>query len=143
MSKGSKVKGASGEREAAAVLAGWIEPVYRHAGVEVPDIKRNLMQTREGGYDLVGIDWLALEVKRQENMALPSWWRQTVKNASMGQIPFLMWRQNRRPWFFRVRVEVYHRANNTLNQYDVDMERDQAKLWVQTETWNRLQKIET
>lgn len=99
------------------------------------------MQSRMGGFDLVGIPWLALEVKRQENEALPDWWRQTVKQAdeAAGQIPFLLWRKNRSPWRARVRIQTYHGPSCGLAVIDADLIFDEAKKWLQNEAWGRLQ----
>ena len=90
--RSSKNKGANAEREVAAII-------LAATGVEV---KRNLEQTRGGGYDLVGIDWLAIEVKRQEKLALPAWWRQTLAQSEPDKIPCLVYRQNRKAWIWVV-----------------------------------------
>ena len=138
----SRGKGARGEREAKALVLGWAEPVYRHAGVEPPTLERNLMQSRSGGFDLVGIPWLALEVKRQENPQLPAWWRQTVRQSGEGQVPFLMWRGNRQSWRFRVLVNCAHGAPHCgqwgITALPVDMDSEAAKAWFQAEVWWRL-----
>src|SRR5699024_4186713 len=63
-----------------------------------PSVERNLMQTAKGGYDLVGVDWLAVEVKRQETLNVNGWWKQTLEQASEGQTPVLLYRKNRQPW---------------------------------------------
>jgi len=119
--KSPKNKGASGEREAARLLVEWAAEV----GVDI-DPSRNLEQTRGGGFDLNGVDGLAIEVKRVENMALPSWWRQAVRQADdVGWRPFLMWRQNRKPWKFRVRLWVDGIV------LDADLEKGEAKKWFQ------------
>jgi len=124
------------------VLAKWMAPVYETAGLEPPELERNLMQSRLGGYDIVGLDWLALEVKRQEQAAVGTWWRQTVRQASEGQVPFLMWRQNRRPWRFRVRVRTAHGAGDLWAHHfvDADLGLEEAEQWFQMELWWRLQR---
>lgn len=134
-------KGARGEREARDLLTQWAGPVYESAGQVSPVIRRNLMQSREGGYDLVGIDWLALEVKRQEGGSLPAWWRQTVGNAAAGQVPFLMWRRNRQPWQFRVRMTVAYGCVHqawVIGEIDADLTREAAQDWFQRELFQRL-----
>lgn len=138
---GPRTKGQVGEREAKAVILGWLEPVYSAAGRPLPSLERNQMQSRMGGYDLVGIPWLALEVKRQENLNLADWWRQTLKQADLeaGQIPFLLWRQNRSPWKARVRIQTYHGPSWGLAVIDADLIFDEAKKWLQNEAWGRLQ----
>lgn len=73
--------------------------------------KRNLEQVRGGGYDITGLSWLALEIKRQENMSLNIWWEQCERQAE-GRVPVLAYRQNNRPWRIRMPINVYN--NRTL-----------------------------
>jgi hypothetical protein len=123
------------------LIEAWALPVTTAAGCDPVVMERNLVQTREGGYDLLGLDWLALEVKRQENLQVSTWWKQTVKQAKPGQTPFLMYRQNRGRWKFRTALAAAHYSpcgQSTVSQLVVELEEDQAKLWFQTELWNRL-----
>ena len=101
--RGSKNKGANGEREVAALFQPIMDKVYLEFGMVPPEMKRNLEQTRGGGYDLVGIDWLALEVKRCETLQINKWWTQTLRQSNVNQLPVLIYRQNRKPW----RVMMY------------------------------------
>ena len=123
---GAKAKGANGERELAALLIEWA------AGIGLGlELKRNLEQTRGGGHDLVGLEdfGMAVECKRQEALALGSWWAQTIRQAEKaGCLPVLAWRQNRRPWRFRIRAWVHpcHR------QLDIDLEADEFRAWFQS-----------
>lgn len=121
---GNRAKGAGGERELAALLTGWAGEV----GMAV-QLARNLEQVRGGGHDLIGLECygLAVEVKRVEALALGAWWRQAVRQAEQAGnlIPVLAWRQNRRPWGFRIRAWV-HPCNQPL---DIDLELPQFKLW--------------
>lgn len=90
----AKEKGAKGEREVASLLQPTVDRAYMETlGItlaEVPKLQRNLLQTREGGYDLVGLDWMALEVKRVEALGkggilkghIRGWWSQCVTSAS-------------------------------------------------------------
>lgn len=123
----AKQKGANGEREVASLLQPVVDRAYMETlGItqrEVPKLQRNLLQTREGGYDLVGLDWLALEVKRVEAVgasgqirkgALRGWWLQCVTAASKrevvdGQVvsrvvkePVLFYRPNGVTWTVRM-----------------------------------------
>jgi hypothetical protein len=101
--KSSRSKGQRGEREIIKLLQPTVNAAYIEAGRVPPILKRNLMQTMEGGYDISGIDWMALEVKRQEKLNLNSWWRQTLKQCKENQEPILIYRANRQPW--RVRMK--------------------------------------
>ena len=60
VSAAQRTKGAQGEREAAALLTDLLG---------VPAIKRELSQTRDGGYDLLACG-IAIEVKRTQNVGL-------------------------------------------------------------------------
>jgi hypothetical protein len=61
-----------------------VSKVYIEAGLPAPDLARNLSQTREGGFDITGLSWLALEVKYQEGEHLNKWWSQTCRQAGVG-----------------------------------------------------------
>ena len=89
---GARNKGADAEREVIKLL----EPIVRECGGGM--LFRNLDQTRCGGHDIIGLDWLALEVKRQETLDIEAWWAQTVKQAGTSRVPVLVYRQSRKPW---------------------------------------------
>ncbi len=132
----SKNKGANGERELRDLLVAWAHPVTTHLGVDSIDLQRTAAsQSRTGGYDLAGLDWLAIEVKRVETKAVKQWWRQTLSQTGEGQLPFLAWRQNRQPWSFRTLVKCYGGAYNLTADLDVEG----AKLWFQSELYRRLE----
>lgn len=135
-------KGQRGEREAAGLVMAWAEEVTAGHGLASIELARNLQQARAGGYDLVGIDWLALEVKRHENLQVSQWWKQAVKQAGPGQTPFLMYRQNRTPWRFRVQLTAAHYSpcgqSSGTSQVVADLAEDQARIWFQNELWVRL-----
>jgi hypothetical protein len=91
MSLNARNKGQRGEREAASLLGNWIN---REFG-------RNLSQTRDGDADILAIPGLTIEVKRQETLNVSAWWRQVCRASdNRGDIPVLMWRQNRTKWQF-------------------------------------------
>lgn len=103
MSKMSRDKGQRAEREVIKLLQPIVDRVYGAKGLEPPTLERNLQQAASGGYDIKGLEWLALEVKRCEQLNLNKWWEQTVRQACGNKIPVLFYRQNRKAW--RVRVE--------------------------------------
>lgn len=107
MGKSERRKGAEGERELASILSGEL-------GIE---LKRNLDQTRDGGYDLQGL-CLAIEVKRREKEDLSGWWRDAVHKAG-GRIPVLAYRRSRQPWRFVVPLEAvmygHHFVHNLVD----------------------------
>jgi hypothetical protein len=61
-------------------------------------LKRNLLQTREGGGDCLEIRGFVVEVKRCERLCIPAWWRQACAQAAGKGEPMLLLRQNRKPW---------------------------------------------
>lgn len=100
----SRRKGASGEREFAAVL-------HEHLGAR---LVRNLEQVRNGGRDLLPPEGdddpltqvlakLAIEVKRYRTASTAItaqerlWWAQAASKAS-GLVPVLAWRADRGFW---------------------------------------------
>lgn len=89
MSAMQRSKGARAERE-----------VLRLLGEELGQVlERNLSQTREGGADCLCVKGFAIEVKRQESLSRPAWWRQACEQADRaGAEPMLLYRRSREPW---------------------------------------------
>lgn len=87
-------KGKRGEREVVKLLQPVVDKVFEARGIEPPVLYRNQNQSFQGGYDIDGIDWLALEVKRQETLNINKWWEQAKSQASKDQVPVLIFRQN-------------------------------------------------
>lgn len=93
----AKLKGANGEREVIQLLQPIVEKIFQERSLPCPLIERNAMQFARGGYDLIGIDWCAIEVKRCEDLNLNAWWRQAQAQAGKRE-PILFYRQNNRGW---------------------------------------------
>ena len=90
--KNIRAKGQNGERE----LASWLNSILNR-----DDLVRNLEQTRSGGGDILGIEGLTVEVKRQETILENTWWKQVCLAAdARGDIPVLAYRKNREQWTF-------------------------------------------
>jgi Holliday junction resolvase len=89
VSASQRNKGAAAERE-----------VLRLLGEELGQVlERNLTQTRGGGADCLCVKGWAIEVKRQEKLSRPAWWRQAVEQADReGVEPMLLYRRNRERW---------------------------------------------
>ncbi len=102
MSINIRQKGAGGEREVITLLEPVVRRVMLDTGYPIPEkpiIQRNQNQTAVGGSDLTNTFGLAIEVKRQETLAVNQWWMQCVNSASRnGEIPVLMYRQNQKKW---------------------------------------------
>lgn len=103
----SREKGKRAEREVVKLLQPVVTEVYRDAGLEVPMLERNLMQSHKGGHDIVGLDWMALEVKHHETLQVSQWWEQAKRQAGDTREPVLIYRQNRVKW----RVMVFGQVN--------------------------------
>lgn len=100
-------KGKQGEREAIKFLQPTIDKVYTQLGVEAVQLFRNQNQSALGGYDIDGLPWIALEIKRQEQLNLNAWWKQVTKAASADQVPVVMFRQNHKKWRFLMPVWLH------------------------------------
>jgi hypothetical protein len=100
------------------------------------------VQTREGGCDIVGLEWLSLEVKRVEQAGMiGAWWGQTLRQADQAEgrlkaegkkgkdgkrirvVPVLLHKQNYGQWKCRMRywIEVGP-GKRMLATFNVDIE---------------------
>lgn len=107
----SRSKGQRAEREIVKILQPVIDEVSREAGVPSPQLQRNTIQSDKGGYDLVGLAWLAPEVKHCETFQLENWWKQTLRQAKPEQVPVLFYRRNQIPFRVRMLGTVWHEAD--------------------------------
>ena len=79
-------------------------------------MKRNLDQTRDGGYDILGLDEFAIEAKHYAKGCYykEDWWQQVCKAAGDHQIPVLIFKYNHQPqrvvvpldWFFSAQFPI-------------------------------------
>lgn len=98
-----RVKGEDGEREIVNMLKPIVARVLQDYGIKDIDNanyypQRNQNQTAVGGTDIIsyGFD---IEVKRHEVLSVNTWWRQvTTSAANSGNMPVLLYRQNRLGW---------------------------------------------
>lgn len=74
-------KGKRAERQVAGLLNVVVERVCSKLGVDIQRLKRNLSQTQQGGFDLEGLDWIAIEIKHHAKPQMNSWWQQTLQQA--------------------------------------------------------------
>jgi len=89
MSASQRRKGQAGERELFRLLSDELGFV----------VKRNVDQARNGGADCIELPGFAVEVKRQERLCLPAWWRQaTRQGVAMQAEPILWFRRSRESW---------------------------------------------
>jgi len=110
--KAQRTKGASAERELAALLSDRLGTL----------VKRRLGAARDGGHDLDGglmLDSVSIEVKRQEKPSLGPWWSQACDQAARAaKVPVLAYRASRCAWSFRVPLGWVHAGFSTS---DTDM----------------------
>jgi hypothetical protein len=145
-----RTKGAEGERQVYKMLNDIIVEVM--TGMAFPSeeiekarkmVQRNQNQTAVGGCDLTNTFQLAIEVKRQEQLCIPEWWRQTVKSAEKNnELPVLMFRQNNRPWRIRTYGFLHAPAANggwTSVQAVVEFDEPTFKLWFKAWVTGKLQ----
>lgn len=108
----SQNKGKQGEREVAMLLRAILKKACLDNGYEeeaaerkANGVRRNSLQSANGGFDLVGVPGMAVEVKRQETLKVEEWWRQCVEQCKeeneregTNLIPVLLFRQNGKQW---------------------------------------------
>tara|TARA_B100000749_G_C18389759_1_gene449700 strand:- start:141 stop:575 length:435 start_codon:yes stop_codon:yes gene_type:complete len=104
----SREKGARGEREIIALLQPIVTQVCDELNRPVFELRRNPSQRFAAKqYDVIGLPWVALEVKRVENLSgLGSWWKQTLEATNDRQTPVLVYRPNHVAWKVRIRTIV-------------------------------------
>ncbi len=139
MAINARTKGASGEREIADLLNFQIYSVMKKLGYNEADclkamttVQRNQNQSAVGGNDLTNVLGLSIEVKRQENLSIPAWWRQCVAAAERNkEVPVLIYRQNRKPWHIRTLLwaQVPGQVANGYVQVVGEMDLDGFKAW--------------
>lgn len=128
--KSPKQKGSGGEYEVIVLLTSWAAEV----GVRL-ELTRNLLQTREGGADIDGVEGMEVEVKRVENLVLSTAWAQVCKACQKtGKHPLLIHRQNRKPWRVRTRIEsaLHIGGQWKLVPLIVNLDLEDAKRWFQS-----------
>ena len=147
MSINIRQKGANGEREIANMLNGIIVEVMtamafppEQITAAQKSVQRNQNQSAVGGCDLTNVFGMAVEVKRQEQLAVPAWWRQTTAAAERNnELPVLMYRQNRKAW--RVRTYawlalpgtdpgMWSRQQQIVGEFDIDTFKSYFAQWV-------------
>ncbi len=73
--------------------------------------KRNLMQTGNGGYDITGLEPLAIEIKDHKKLNLSQWWQQTTQNAVGDLIPVLIYHiHNTSRWMVQIPMSMINQA---------------------------------
>ncbi len=145
-----RTKGAEGERQVYKMLNDIIVGVM--LALEFPAdevekaktmVQRNQNQSAVGGNDLTNTFGMSIEIKRQEQLSVNTWWQQCVTAAKRNnELPVLMYRQNRKPW--RVRTLGFLHAPSkdgswTSVQAVVEFDEATFKTWFQSWVTGKLQ----
>ena len=101
-----RAKGQNGEREIATALNGVIMLVLQQQGFSEEaiqkasdSVQRNQNQSAVGGNDLSNTFGLSIEIKRQEQLSINTWWKQCTQAAERNnEWPVLLYRQNHGKW---------------------------------------------
>ena len=109
----SRSKGAANERWVVNAMNDYLNLHIPHLGFQM---KRNLDQTRDGGYDILGLDEFAIEAKHYAKGChyKSEWWEQVCRAAGNDQIPILVYKYNHKPqrvcvpldWFFSAQFPI-------------------------------------
>lgn len=121
----AQCKGARAERAAIDLLQPIVDRVYTELGMEqeLPRLQRNTLQADGGGCDIVGLAWMALEIKHQETLHVNQWWEQCVRQAKSNQEPVLFYKQNNVKWKVMMRgLLTTGGAQNVRCPVEVSME---------------------
>lgn len=115
----SRDKGKRAEREVIALLQPVVTEMFERYEQDAPKLQRNTLQSDGGGFDIVGLRWMALEVKHQESIQVAKWWCQSLQQAQRAGPnvePVLFYRKNNVK--FRVVINpgvLVYRTNNVLS----------------------------
>lgn len=135
------MKGKRAEREMVKILQPVVNKVWEVRGLpgaSCPVLERNLMQSHKGGYDLVGLDWLALEVKHHETLKVKDWWSQAIRQSRTEQTPVLVYKQNNVKW--RAMLWGYLPAGSLRVRCPVDIDLPAFLLWFEHQLSAQLTK---
>lgn len=133
-------KGAEGERQVIKMLTPIIIQVMTE--MEFPQekidaamkmVQRNQNQSAVGGNDLSNTFGMSIEVKRQEQLAINTWWQQCETAALRNnELPVLIFKQNNKPWRFITYGFLHAPAENggwTSVRARVEFNEDTFKSW--------------
>lgn len=147
MSINIRQKGQEGEREIQRALEPIVRKVMEAGGYALPDkpiIQRNQNQSAVGGSDLSNTFGMCIEVKRQEQLSINTWWKQCTDAAKdNGETPVLLYRQNGKKWRCVVMVGLPLPARTTpldsLLMFRAELSWDDFLAWF--EQWVQRQLV--
>lgn len=85
--------------------------------------QRNLSQTRDSGYDISGLEPLAIEIKDHKTLSINTWWKQTTDNALGNLIPVLIYHiPNTSKWLVKVPMRAVNQELCSVRTVTMDFE---------------------
>jgi hypothetical protein len=138
-----RAKGQNGEREIADMLNFIIYQVMKECGYTeeqalegMRTVQRNQLQSAVGGNDLTDTFGMSIEIKRQEQLSVNTWWRQCLDAARKDNLcPVLMYRQNRKAWNVMTYAWLHlpdGKQIAAIVEFDIDQFKAWFKEWVRT-----------
>lgn len=121
-------KGRNAEREIVGLLQPILDYAWGTIKLEAPQLQRRGLGF--SGQDIVGLEWLALEVKFHAKPAIESWWEQCVEQSKRRNggraTPVLAYKTNFKPW--RVRMPGFA-ASDVMHACIVDIDWESFEYW--------------
>lgn len=122
-------KGKQAERDVVKILQDCVDTAYR--GIDPDDVPRiqrsGYTQSDGGGSDIMGLPWLACEVKFHKKAQPAVWWKQAEGQARKGQTPVLIYKANFKGW--RVRMRGGCGEDDVWSACIVDIELQDFRNW--------------
>lgn len=134
--KFARGKGQKGERNVMHELQIIVNKVSAELNTKPLEIKRNTLQSRGGGHDFHGLRGFAIEVKLCETENIGAWWRQTLRQAELGEVPILVYRRNYQEWKVKMRIWIMSGAcidpwvrEPSMTEIDIDITWEEFQRW--------------
>ena len=136
-------KGQSGEREVAKIMNKIVAKVRRDLGLPqyalIDELfQRNQNQSAVGGSDLSCPMPLEIEIKRQEQLSINTWWKQCVASAARTNgIPILIFRQSRQKWRIMMNANLVVTDSVTIGPLRAEIDLPTFEFWFKNyyENW--------
>lgn len=129
-------KGARGEREVCDMMNDIVIGV--RSTLKLPELEkrdlpfqRNQLQTAVGGDDITNPFKLSIEVKRQEQLSINTWWKQCKASAErfQGNTPILIFKQSCKKWRVMMETWVPLIGSRAYGPVRVELSIDDFKGW--------------
>lgn len=148
MSINIRQKGANGEREIATAMNAMIGVAMTELGYpqEAIDkasgaVQRNQNQSAVGGNDLSNTLGMSIEVKRQEQLSVNTWWKQCTEAAKRNaEWPVLIYRQNHGKWRVVTYVRTCQHDMVSSVMVRAEMDWDAFQFWFKDWVMHRLKQ---